>query len=97
MGSFINIGLASKKTMIKESIMGFLKRLNGFAFYKVYYPQNNYDEWTPFSDEKCSIEEAVDYCLIYEMAYFIGEFTLDNKHLNNVEFTVEKKMMLPAL
>ena len=32
MGSYINIGLASKKTIIKKSVMNLFKELNNFVF-----------------------------------------------------------------
>ena len=90
MGSYINIGLASKKTIIKKSVVNLFKELNKFVFLRVYLPHNNnYDEWISLSNRECSVEEAFDYCLKYEMSYFLGEFIFNYKHLNNVEFALE--------
>ncbi len=91
MGSYINIGLASRKINFKKSVIDLLKGLKCFAFMRVHFPVNNCDDWTSFDDKECSVEEAFEYCHRYEMSYFVGGFMLDNIHLNNVFFTVEKK------
>lgn len=91
MGSYINIGLIAQETCIKKSVMFFLNKLNSFRFKSVYFPRNNnYNEWISLSDTECSIDEAFKYLKKYEMSYFIGEFKLNNKTINNIEFTIEK-------
>ncbi len=90
MGSYINIGLASKKSNIKKSVKNLFRELKEFVFLRVYLPHNNYDEWVSLSNRECSVDEAFDYCLKYEMSYFVGGFILNYKQLNNVEFALEK-------
>lgn len=91
MGSYINIGLASKKSLINESVMELFAKLNNFVFQKVHLPRNNdYNLWVSLTGNDCSLKEAFDYCLKYEMCYFVGDFVLNNIQLHNVEFAVEK-------
>ena len=91
MGSYINIGLIAQETFIKKSVMIFLNELNNFRFKSVYFPRNNnYNEWISLNHTECSIDNAFEYLKKYEMSYFIGEFKLNNKIIDNIEFTIEK-------
>lgn len=91
MGSYINIGLIAKKTCIKNSVMFFLNELNSFKFKSVFFPRNNnYNEWISLSDTECSIDDAFEYLNKYEMSYFIGEFKINNKIIDDIEFSIEK-------
>lgn len=90
MGSYINIGLIAKKTSIKKNVMFFLNELNDFKFKNVFFPKNNnYNEWISLSNTECSIEDAFDYLKKYEMSYFLGKFKLNNKIIDNIEFSIE--------
>lgn len=91
MGSYINIGFASNKDDIKESVMTLLKSLTDFKFAKIVFPKNNdYSDWQFSNNLECSIDKALDYCLKYEMSYFLGSFRLKECLLANVSFSVER-------
>ena len=91
MGSYINIGVASNNSNIKKLVINLFKELKEFAFLSVHLPyNNNYDNWVSFNNKECSIEEAFEYCLKYELSYLIGEFKFNERKMNNIEFTVEK-------
>ncbi len=94
MGSFINVGLVAKGTIIKKAIIDFLSDLSGFELKIIKYPfEYNYNEWISLNGDECSLPLAVEYICNYNMSYFIGKFRLNNRIvIDNVEFTIEKSV-----